>query len=243
MSRRWPEITAVTFDVGGTLIAPHPSVGALYARAAHARGHSHLDPAILDARFRTVWSELSASPQRREEWQDVVDMVFEGLIPERPSESFFDELYDTFAAPAAWQLFPDVMPALDALSAHGLELGIISNWDDRLRPLLAHLRLDRYVASFVVSCETGFSKPSPVIFQESLRQLGRPAASVLHIGDSLLEDFAGATAAGMPALHLRRDASSRDLQVQSLTEICDWIVSQSRQPRRTFTQKFLSPDG
>ena len=37
------------------------------------------------------------------------------------------------------------------------------------------------------SCEAGFAKPSPVVFEESLRQLGRPAASVLHVGDGFVE--------------------------------------------------------
>ncbi len=243
MSRQWPEISAVTFDVGGTLIAPHPSVGEVYARTARENGFPALDPADLDARFRTIWSELPNPPQRREEWQDVVDMVFDGLLTARPSESFFPALYDAFAGAAAWEIYPDVIPALEALSALGLDLGIVSNWDDRLRPLLAELRLDRYFCSLVVSCETGFNKPSPVIFQEALRQLGTPAASVLHIGDSLLEDFAGATGAGLPALHLRRDATSRDLQVRSLTEIAGWITRRSRQPRRSFSLKFVSPDG
>lgn len=243
MSQRWPEITAVTLDVGGTLITPAPSVGDVYASIARDHGFTGLDASLLEKRFRTLWTELPNPPQRREEWEDVVDLVFEGLVPVLPSKSFFPALYEAFAGAETWHVYEDVLPALESLSALGIDLGIVSNWDDRLRPLLSRLRLDRYFCSFVVSCETGFNKPSPVIFQEALRQLGSPAGSVLHVGDSLMEDFAGATGAGLAALHLRRDASSRDLQIQSLTEIAGWIERRSRQPRRNFSVKFLSPDG
>ncbi|MBI3191652.1 MAG: HAD hydrolase-like protein, partial [Pedosphaera parvula] len=38
----------------------------------------------------------------------------------------------------------------------------------------------------------------------ALRKLGLPAGSVLHIGDSQVEDVAGARAAGLRTLHLDR---------------------------------------
>jgi putative hydrolase of the HAD superfamily len=54
------------------------------------------------------------------------------------------------------------------LKRRGLKLGIISNWDDRLRPLLRELQLDSYFDSIVISGEAGrksptrkFSRPPP----------------------------------------------------------------------------------
>ncbi len=216
---RSSRIEAVTFDVGGTLIAPHPSVGAIYARIAARHGTQGLSADMLNRRFSEVWKQSRPFHHGREDWARLVDRVFEGLVPRPPSETFFPELYAEFAQVSAWQIFDDVIPTIEALAGIGLDLGIISNWDDRLRPLLRDLRLDRYFNSILVSCETGFAKPSPVIYQEALRRLGRPASAVLHVGDELQDDFAGATTAGFSALHLRRETPSADLQIQSLREV------------------------
>lgn len=217
-------IQAVTFDVGGTLITPQPSVGAVYSRVAARHGFLGVAPETLDTRFAEAWRRARPFHHHREDWERLVDATFGNLIPSPPSQTaLFDDLYREFAKPAAWRVFEDALPALEALAGLGMDLAVVSNWDDRLRPLLEALRLDRYFNCIVISCETAFTKPSPVIFAETLRQLGRPAASVLHVGDSLHEDFAGATAAGLKTLHLRRDAPPLDLQIQSLREISAWI--------------------
>ena len=65
-----------------------------------------------------------------------MDQTFAGLTKARPSETFFHELYERFARPDAWEVFPDVVSVLEELAESGLKLGVISNWDERLRPLL-----------------------------------------------------------------------------------------------------------
>ncbi|MBL9137854.1 MAG: HAD-IA family hydrolase [Verrucomicrobiales bacterium] len=236
-------IQAVTFDVGGTLVVPHPSVGEVYHRIAVGHGVTGTSPELLDQRFQKAWHAARSSPQRREEWESLVDAVFEGLSPTPPSQTFFAELYEEFGRARAWRVLPEVIPTLEALAGQGVDLGIVSNWDERLRPLLGELRLDRYFSCFAISCETGFAKPSPVIFQEALRQLGCPAATVLHVGDALREDFAGAMSAGLAALHLRRDATSRDLQIRSLEEVVEWVARSGTGRPEGRAQKFLTPDG
>lgn len=225
MPPRFPaDLQAVTFDVGGTLITPDPSVGEIYARVAARHGHPGLAPDTLGTRFRAAWRDASNFQHRRADWESLVDSVFRGLVPRPPSATFFPALYDEFARTSVWRLYPDVIPTLENLAAHGLDLGIVSNWDERLRPLLRGLRLERYFHAIVISCESGFPKPSPVIFESALRQLGRPASRVLHVGDSLREDFAGATAAGLSALHLDRATPGHDLQIQSLEELGRWLA-------------------
>lgn len=236
-------IQAVTFDVGGTLVVPHPSVGEVYHRVAVRHRVAGTTPELLERRFHAAWNSARSSPERREDWESLVDAVFAGLAKAPPSQTFFGELYDEFGRAHAWRVLPEVIPTLEALAGQGVDLGIVSNWDDRLRPLLKELRLDRYFSCFAISCEAGFAKPSPVIFQEALRQLGCPAASVLHVGDALREDFAGAMSAGLAALHLRRDASPRDLQIQSLEEVVEWVVRSGARRPEAGVQKFLTPDG
>jgi putative hydrolase of the HAD superfamily len=129
-------ILAVTFDVGGTLLTPHPSVGHIYAEVAARHGYKGVPPALLNRRFAAAWRRLKNFHYTRAHWAGLVDATFRGLIPVPPSRSFFPTLYERFAEPGAWRIYEDALPVLEAQAARGVKLGIISNWDERLRPLL-----------------------------------------------------------------------------------------------------------
>lgn len=198
-----PQIQAVTFDVGGTLIEPWPSVGHVYAQVAARHGHNHLSAQILNDRFKSAWRNCSDFDYTRAGWEKLVTQTFDGFAD--CCDSFFPELYDRFAEPDAWHVFDDVLPALDQLASKDLRLAIVSNWDERLRVLLERLRLRDYFDTLIISCEVGFPKPSPVIFEQTAARLGVSPEAILHIGDSLEMDYQGATRAGFAALHLQRD--------------------------------------
>jgi len=80
----------------------------------------------------------------------------------------------------------------------------VSNWDSSLPDLLAALGLSPYFDGVLVSALFGASKPAPSIFGEAVRQAGVPAGEVLHVGDSLHDDYDGARAAGLAALLVDR---------------------------------------
>jgi putative hydrolase of the HAD superfamily len=214
------EILAVTLDVGGTLIRPSPGVGEIYARIAGEYGVEGISPDILDQRFLSVWQNLKNFNYTREDWSTLVAQVFAGLTP-IPSQIFFGALYSYFAEAEAWHVFGDVFPALDKLAAAGVRLGIISNWDERLRPLLNQLQLDRYFEAIVISSEIGFHKPSPVIFEYAAQKLGLRPAALLHVGDSAELDAEAARRAGFHAVELCRakPLAANDAKIGSLMEI------------------------
>jgi putative hydrolase of the HAD superfamily len=213
-------IQAVTFDVGGTLIKPWPSVGEVYAEVAAKHGAGEISPAILDERFAAAWRGLEQFHHGRDEWSALVDRVFEGLTERPPSASFFPELFERFGEPGAWRIFEDVKPAIDALASQGINLGIISNWDDRLQPLLERLGLRKYFETVVISHEIGFSKPSPVIFEHAARKLGLAPEFILHVGDDPDDDLCGAEAAGFQARLIERGGGGAEPgQIQSLLEL------------------------
>lgn len=213
------QIKAVTFDVGGTLIEPWPSVGHVYAEVAARHGLKEFSAEQLNTRFKTAWQTRRNFEHSRDEWSQLVYEVF-GISQAEPfSDKFFSELYERFAGPEAWHLFEDVLPALTALSSRGIRLGIVSNWDERLRPLLRKLKLDGYFASVAVSREVGFPKPSRHIFQQAASGLGLLPGEILHIGDSLEMDVAGAKAAGFQALQIHRGAGSANGTLRSLAEL------------------------
>jgi putative hydrolase of the HAD superfamily len=141
----------------------------------------------------------------------LVRQTFAGLTAAPPSASLFGALYSHFATAAPWRVFDDVAACLRELKRRGLKLGIISNWDDRLRPLLRELQLDNYFDSIVVSGPGGAQKPDPKIFQAAAAQLKTQPEAILHIGDSASEDVAGARAAGLRAHLLTRGQTPASL--------------------------------
>jgi len=214
------QIKAVTFDVGGTLIEPWPSVGHVYAEVAARHGIKAFSPEQLNARFKTAWRARQGFGHSRAEWAELVDEVFGETNPDSASKRFFAELFERFAQPEVWRIFDDVLPALDTLASREIKLAVISNWDERLRGLLHSLKLDRYFEAFAISCEVGFSKPSPVIFEHAAAKLGLPADSILHIGDSFEMDIAGARTAGWHAWQIQRTKEkSADPHLVSLAQL------------------------
>jgi putative hydrolase of the HAD superfamily len=201
------EIQAITFDVGGTLIEPWPSVGHIYAQVASEHGAGTFDEETLNRQFAAVWSAKSDFDYSRPAWAGLVAKTFALRGRAQPEIDFFDALYERFAHPEAWRIYDDVIPTLELLSATGLKLAVISNWDERLRPLLEKLQLDRYFQFQAISCEIGFHKPSTHIFQETARRLGVEGNKTVHVGDSAREDCEGAAQAGWRAFLLKRGGS------------------------------------
>jgi putative hydrolase of the HAD superfamily len=116
-------------------------------------------------------------------------------------------------------VFDDVRPTLQVLRERGFRLGILSNWDERLRPLLNELGLSTYFDVFAVSIEVGAPKPSLKIFDHAAAALGLPPQALLHVGDSRSEDVEGARAAGLASLLIDRDATAAVEVISSLREV------------------------
>jgi putative hydrolase of the HAD superfamily len=210
-------VRAVFFDVGGTLIEPAPSVGEIYAQVARRHGIA-AEPARLEAAFRQSWAALAGGAvtvSRKQWWREV---VFRTLGCE--NEACFEELYEFFARPEAWRVYPDVEPTLRAAKARGLHVGIISNWDERLRPLLNAIGLARQLDSMTISCEVAAEKPSPKIFHAALRTAGVAPHEALHVGDAYEEDVRGAHAAGLKALLLDRAVPATSLLSLVSAAVC-----------------------
>lgn len=195
-------IEAVTFDVGGTLINPWPSVGDVYVEVASEFGvEARAD--LINWNFKDTWKSAHNFDYTQSAWFDIVRESFGPQGAELPDE-FFPAVYERFAQPDVWIVYGDVVRTLEDLAARELKLGIISNWDDRLIPLLERLGLKKYFETIIVSCNVGFTKPSPVIFEQAIRWLKVRPENTLHVGDSPKEDIEGAKAAGFQTRHIAR---------------------------------------
>ena len=142
--------------------------------------------------------------------------------------AFFRELYDVFARAECWRLFDDTIPLLDDLKGKGYRLGIISNWDHRLfsivDPVESRPRLaisEKVTASSVV----GTAKPGKRIFEAALEAMHAPAEVCLHIGDSLEDDYHGASRAGLKAVLLDRHKKAYNgvVRIDSLRQLPDLL--------------------
>ena len=202
-------VTAVTFDVGGTLIEPWPSVGHVYAEEAARWGVEGVTPEALNRAFAAAWQARRPFDHSRAAWQRLVNQTFLAAGAAQPSAACFDAIYRRFAEAAAWRVFDDAPPTLKRLAASGLRLGVVSNWDERLRPLLDELNLAKYFRALIISCEAGHTKPDRQIFLRAAAELGCEPAALVHVGDSVQEDAKGALAAGLQAVLVDRSRRFR----------------------------------
>lgn len=101
-------------------------------------------------------------------------------------------------------LFDDVKPALQTLAGRDLKLGLISNADRDVSPLLDKLGILPFLKVRLTSQEAGASKPDPQIFLEGAQRMGVAPAEALYVGDQWAVDVQGARGAGMQSLLLDR---------------------------------------
>jgi len=163
----------------------------------HARAHGvRVDEDAVREGFRRAmarpWPGLRQAGDGRPFWRMV---VHEATGSEDPA--LFEDLYALFARPQAWRVAPGALPSFDRLRAAGIGVAIASNWDDRLRPLLAALGILDRVDAAAISSEVGAEKPDPTLFLAACAALGVPPAEAVHVGDDPNRDVAGARAAGL----------------------------------------------
>jgi putative hydrolase of the HAD superfamily len=157
-------------------------------------------------------------------WWELVGSVFASNRP-AAFEELFEELFTYYASADAWEVFEDVVPALEQLQARGLVLAIVSNFDARLFRICTELGLARFFRSIVVSSGTGAAKPDARIFRTALAELAVTPAEGLHVGDSWAEDVLGARSAGMHAIWLHRGAEAAEGRIADLRELATRLAN------------------
>jgi putative hydrolase of the HAD superfamily len=214
-------LRVVFFDAAGTLFHTREPAGLSYAKIARRFGVQADERMVIES-FRRAFAAapgLAFGPGHeapllrqleREWWHRLVRSTFAGLGSFADFDAYFDALFAFFADPANWTRDRDAPVLLAALRESGLGLGVISNFDYRIYPILDALGLRRYFHSITISSEAGYAKPAPEIFRIALQRHALPATEALHVGDSEALDVAGAHAAGIAAVLVDPDASGLD---------------------------------
>jgi HAD superfamily hydrolase (TIGR01493 family) len=181
----------VLFDMGDTLLGR--GEGAAILRDEARKLGSDVD----DATAARVWREIQDKARTAEEiakgrdlserahrdcWTalySAADVIARGLG---------EVLYEREISADAWKPFPDTLPVVEALSAAGIPMVVVSDtgWD--IRPVLDRYGLLRYFAGMVLSYEYGVAKPAPKLFAAACEMLAVPPDDALMVGDNALTD-------------------------------------------------------
>ena len=123
------------------------------------------------------------------------------------------ELSDTQAATLMQQylnlsLYPDAMPALEAL--HGRKLAILSNGSpDMLDPLVAASGLDQVLDAVLSVAEVRIFKPDPRVYQIAVDRLGVPKEAIGFVSSNCW-DACGARSFGFLTYWINRAGAPLD---------------------------------
>jgi putative hydrolase of the HAD superfamily len=205
--------SAILLDAGGVLVFPSEDVllppltaaGVPFDTAALERAHYHA----------MMVQDLAAAPPAAGTWwrEYLVSFIAACGVPEARSRDLAAEIAGV-ATDHSWaNVGSGAVGGLRALAALGLPMGVVSNSDGTVEAELRRLGLCYAppaqepagipVGVVVDSAVAGVAKPDPAIFRIALDALGvPPSRTVLHVGDSLRFDVAGALAAGLQPVHL-----------------------------------------
>jgi len=203
---------AVLFDFGGTLYdyaTLEPAERESLVALARWSGVDAAPDVVLRAHrnaMRRVFREYL--PRRFYLHRDLFRDAVVGMLEElgvRPEAAQLQRYRET-----QWErhgrdfvLRDGVVDTLRALRARGVHVGMVSNIDDdQLAHLLAVAQIEAYFDAIVSSERARSCKPDPTIFEQAIRSAGCDPEEALFVGDTILQDIAGANRAGMRSILL-----------------------------------------
>lgn len=206
-----PGVRAVVLDLDDTLLDHRGSTRTALAGWLPTLGVTG-DPSLAAAWFALedehfeAWraGRISVEEQRRRRLRGFLPLVGRPVRPDDELDAVFADYLRWYAA--SWRAFPDVRPAVDALTARGLVLAVLTNGTrEQQRAKVAAIGLQSDLAAVLTSDELGVAKPTPEAYLAVCRRLGLAPDEVVHVGDRHDLDVVAARGAGLHALHLDRD--------------------------------------
>ena len=163
-----------------------------------------------------------------EQWWNTLDNLFKQVFLEigiNSTEAVFLAKQVRYVYPnlTSWQLFDDVLPTLNQLSAMGWTHLVLSNHVPELRQIIHFLELDKYISQIFNSAETGYEKPHPKAFMTVLATLDN-VGSIWMVGDSMEADILGAKAVGLSGILVRKFHTKAEYYCSTLHQISEIIA-------------------
>ncbi len=207
-------IRVVTFDFYNTLVKFWPplediqqascwKLGLSVSKEAIRRGYAKADILFNQANEDEPLS--FRSPERRLEFFAEYEQLILQTAGVPVTADLARQIWQlAIAVPKEFAPFEDTVPSLEALRSRGYRLGVITNLRADLDSLIRRAGLAEMLDFSVTSAQAGKEKPHPPIFEEALKRAEVAPDEVLHVGDQIRSDVAGARAAGMHAALLDR---------------------------------------
>ena len=232
-------IRGVVLDAVGTVIHPDPPAPVVYADIGRAFGSRRTQAEIVQ-RFRAAfhgeeaedWRKKLRTSEEREErrWRHIVNEVLDDVADK---EGCFRILFDHFAQPAAWRCEDETGPFLSTLAARGYRVGIASNYDRRLRSVVAGMPALALVKHLIISAEVGWRKPAAEFFAALSGALKLPPGEILFVGDDRTNDYEGGRSFGMQVILFdpqEKMIEADVVRIKSLSELLAMLPSASQGP-------------
>lgn len=224
------KVKALTLDVGDTLLEDNWDPFGLWVECARDRGVEAGDPeraiALETVRgrkdLRAVADTGGDEAAYFEFWFETGEVWatkcgWPGALGRKVVQDSTARVTDP--ASGVLRQFEDVLPALEEFRSAGLKLGIVSNWDASIFPILRAFGLDGWFDAIAASGPLGVEKPHPGIFMAALGTLGVDPAEACHVGDDAVADLRGAKDLGMRAYLIDRGSPTSDTYVSSLRQV------------------------
>ncbi|XP_076242414.1 rhythmically expressed gene 2 protein [Calliopsis andreniformis] len=210
----------ITFDVTGTLLMT--KLEEHYVEIGSQHGLS-VDPRKLAGSFKSSFHKLSVEhPVYGKHtgigwenwWRKIVHNVFKdqhSYASDATLDKVATSLIKCYGTSMCWHKYPGTIELLEYLQKKGLILGVISNFDERLEAILVDTRIRFYFSFVLTSYDFGVEKPNTSIFDQALRltkerhDIDIAPQEAIHIGDSISNDYVGATNAKWNAILIKRD--------------------------------------
>lgn len=153
---------------------------------------------------------------------EFVKMFVKCGFTRQEAELLAPALREKVLQPHRYRLYPDAIPALEALKARGYRSFVLSNNYPELAAITGALGLDEVLEGVLVSGEIGYDKPRPEIFAAARAAAGQPDAAWM-IGDNPQDDIAGGNAAGFTTVAVHGVEAPAAHLVNELSEILDLL--------------------
>ena len=182
---------------------------------------------VLGVTRLTFMAAMGAAIARTGEFRDAF-----ALVDKPDYDAYRSQVREAYGGFRSEDLYPDALPALDALRAAGYRLAVVANQPAYRTAELRALGIEPEVMA--MSEELGVQKPEPAFFGRCLELMGSPpAGQVTYVGDRLDNDVWPASAAGMRAVWLlrgpwafidRAEPPPATLVLRSLDELVDRLA-------------------
>lgn len=215
-------LSAVLVDFYGTIAHEDDVVRQRICEKVAAASSSPTSPAEVARRWWVAFVDQCASSHggafksQRAALKDALARVLAGLDSRVDADQLIADQFDFWRHPP---LFDDVRPFLASLQ---VPVCVVSNIDRAdLEAALEHHEL---TVDHVVTSEDAKSyKPRPEPFRRALEALDVDPPGVVHVGDSLSSDVAGASDLGIRVAWVNRTARQRPPGISLWAEVADLL--------------------